>query len=201
MAHEALESQYYQHGENSLVLLESGVHLQEDESSSFRPTTCSSGIQRFTNGTSNSIEAYRAALNGTKLWEDPEFGGDSSSLRWDAYGFSIQGSYSPPKLLLWKRPSEMGQGYSTTPSLWGDFGKPIPNGIKQMSLGDCWFLAAASAVAEQAERVYRFAHDREYNKNGVFRFYFWVKDAWYGINVDDRLPSRKYGSGFRPWAT
>lgn len=28
-----------------------------------------------------------------------------------------------------------------------------------------------------------------------------MKDAWYGINVDDRLPSTEYGSGFRPWAT
>lgn len=135
------------------------------------------------------------------MWEDPEFGADVSSLRWDAYGFEAYGSYSPPKTLLWKRPGEMGQGYPTTASLWGDFGKPVPAGIKQQSLGDCWFLSAASAVAEQPERVYRFVHNKEYNKNGAFRFYFWVKDAWYGINVDDRLPSTEYGDGFRPWAT
>ena len=64
------------------------------------------------------------------MWEDPEFGADVSSLRWDAYGFEAYGSYSPPKTLLWKRPGEMGQGYPTTASFWGDHGKPIPAGIK-----------------------------------------------------------------------
>lgn len=95
----------------------------------------------------------------------------------------------------------MGQGYPTTPSFWGDYEKPIPNGVKQQSLGDCWFLSAASAIAEDSNRVYRFIHNQEYNKNGAFRFFFWVKDGWYGVNVDDRLPARKYGNGYRPWAT
>jgi len=39
------------------------------------------------------------------------------------------------------------------PSFWGPKGYPVPNGIKQGSLGDCWFLAAASAMAESKERI------------------------------------------------
>ena len=31
-------------------------------------------------------------------------------------------------------------------------------------------------------------NDKEYNPNGIFRFYFWVKDGWYAINVSDELP-------------
>ena len=31
-------------------------------------------------------------------------------------------------------------------------------------------------------------NDKKYNPNGIFRFYFWVKDGWYGINVSDELP-------------
>ena len=99
----------------------------------------------------------------------------------------------------WKRPSEM--GYSGSPSLWGSLGKPVPNGISQMSLGDCWFLASASALAEQPERIKRVVWNDSYDKNGAFRYYFWVKNKWHGVNIDDRLPSRAWGSQFRPWAT
>jgi hypothetical protein len=99
---------------------------------------------------------------------------------------------------VWKRPAEM---YSGSPSLWGSLGKPSPVGISQMSLGDCWFLAAASSLAEQPERIKRVVWNDSYDKNGAFRFYFWVKDKWHGVNIDDRLPSRNWGSSFRPWAT
>lgn len=92
-------------------------------------------------------------------------------------------------------------GYSGSPSLWGSQGKPVPNGISQMSLGDCWFLASASALAEVPERVKRVVWNDAYDKNGAFRYYFWVKNKWHGVNIDDRLPSRSWGSGFRPWAT
>ena len=104
----SIEANYYQHGEKSLLLIESEAAATMKVSESFTPTTCSSGIQRFTNGTSNSIEAYDDSQKGTALWMDPEFGADVSSLRWDDYGFAIQGESSPPKTLLWKRPSEMG---------------------------------------------------------------------------------------------
>lgn len=43
--------------------------------------------------------------------------------------------------------------------------------------------------------------NKEYSDKGAFRFYFWVKSGWYGVNVDDRLPSRSWGSGFRPTFT
>jgi hypothetical protein len=70
-----------------------------------------------------------------------------------------------------------------------------------MGLGDCWFLAAVAAIAEQPERIYRFVDNKSYNKAGAFRFYFWLKDGWFGVNVDDRIPSRTWGKGFRPFAT
>ena len=66
-----------------------------------------------------------------------------------------------------------------------------------MNLGDCWFLASASALAEVPERVRNIVWNEEYNPKGAFRFYFWVQNGWYGVNIDDRLPA----SGNRPWAT
>jgi len=43
--------------------------------------------------------------------------------------------------------------------------------------------------------------DKEYNSAGAFRFYFFVRNEWVGINVDDRVPVTSWGSGFRPFAT
>ena len=103
--------------------------------------------------------------------------------------------------LEWKRPSEMGEGWPTKPSLFGSLGQPAPQGVAQQGLADCWFLAAASAMAEDPNRIYKVMEDSEYNDAGIFRFKFWVENKWIPINVDDRLPARSWGSGYRPWAT
>lgn len=72
-----------------------------------------------------------------------------------------------------------------------------------MGLGDCWFLSSCAAVAEDANRMTRIMGQKHnhYNKGGIFRFWFYVKSRWYAINVDDRIPSRTWGNGWRPWAT
>lgn len=64
----------------------------------------------------------------------------------------------------------MGNGASKKPSLWGDSGKPMPNGVRLGGLWDSWFLAAASALAENPERIQRFLLENEYNDKGIFRF-------------------------------
>lgn len=73
-----------------------------------------------------------------------------------------------------------------------------PTGIVQGSLSDCWFLAAATALAEQEGRLDHAIHRNSrdvYNKGGIFRYYFWIKDQWIAINVDDKLPVRyKYSN-------
>ena len=49
-------------------------------------------------------------------------------------------------------------------------------------------MASVAALAEEENRIHRIMQDREYNENGIFRFYFWIKDGWYGVNVNDELP-------------
>ena len=49
----------------------------------------------------------------------------------------------------WVRPKDWVSG---KPSLWGEKGI-LPDGVIQGMLGDCWFLAAASALAEYPERI------------------------------------------------
>jgi len=74
------------------------------------------------------------------------------------------------------------------PLLWGTKGKPIPNGVNQGGVGDCWFLASAAAVAEEAHRITKLFKNHNYDKNGIFRIKFWQKGQWHWMNIDDRLP-------------
>jgi len=73
------------------------------------------------------------------------------------------------------------------PSLWGSGGVQ-PNGTNQGGLGDCWFLAACSALAEHPDRVKKLFTNDEYNKNGIFQVNFWYNGVKTPIVVDDRLP-------------
>jgi len=50
-------------------------------------------------------------------------------------------------------------------------------------------------------RMKRVAWNDSYDKNGAFRFYFWVKNKWHGINVDDRLPARGTRAAFAQRST
>ena len=120
------------------------LEVDEDAQVGFKPTSCKSGIQRFTNGTSNAMKMYETVMKGSALFNDPEFTPDASSLNWASAGYSTIGSGTPPNTLLWKRISEL----DDDPKLFGSSGKPIPMGIRQGMLGDCWFLAAASSIAE-----------------------------------------------------
>ena len=142
------------------------------------------------------------------LWEDPEFPADDTSISWEMFGYGSMGNSnsdgvaeSLPMGMPWKRPSEMGQGLSANPSLMGDLGKPMPQGINQGGvLADCWFMASMSAIAEQPDRILNNMYNRYYNSAGAFRFYFFAIDSWVGINIDDRLPVTSWGSGWRPKA-
>jgi len=45
-------------------------------------------------------------------------------------------------------------------------------------------------------RIKSITWNDSYDKKGAFRFYFWVKNKWHGINIDDRLPARKTFGGY-----
>lgn len=79
-----LEEMYYEKGELPISTPTTNIKtkVKKDEKLSFIATSCMSGIERFINGTSNSIETYDAAMKQTQLWEDPEFGADVTSVNW-----------------------------------------------------------------------------------------------------------------------
>ena len=75
---EKIESDYYLLGEDAFDNINELLELDVDEDSleGYRATSCKAGIERFTNGKSNSLAAYKAASAASSKWEDPEFGAD-----------------------------------------------------------------------------------------------------------------------------
>lgn len=55
-------------------------------------------------------------------------------------------------------------------------------------LGDCWFLAAAAALAEFPDRVKKIFTNKDYSKEGIFEVVFNVKGEEVKLQVDDRIP-------------
>ena len=60
-------------------------------------------------------------------------------------------------------------------------------------IGDCWFLSALSALAENEHfmgEVIPSGQDFNKNYHGIFRFRFYRFGEWQEIVIDDRLPTR-----------
>lgn len=87
---------------------------------------------------------------------------------------------------------------SATDSLWGSKGV-LPNGVQQGGLGDCWFLAAAAAVAETPSRIEKMFRNTQLSADGIYqtKFYIGGKATW--VTTDDKIPARPWGSGFAPF--
>ena len=68
----------------------------------------------------------------------------------------------------WARPSEL----EDAPLLWGE--KGVTNmASAQGSLGDCWMLASAVALAEYPETIKSLFKNKKYSESGIFKVGFW----------------------------
>lgn len=54
------------------------------------------------------------------------------------------------------------------PSLWGTKGV-LPDGVIQGKLGDCWFLAAAAALAEHPDRITKIFSNKVISEAGIYQ--------------------------------
>lgn len=102
----------------------------------------------------------------------------------------MQGAYERNKgeAYTFKRPSDL----ETTPKLWGD--KITENDIGQGGLGDCWLLAAISAIGEFPHIVKDiFPGVTEYPKNGMLKGNIYMAGKKYSVTIDDQLFTPKNG--------
>lgn len=63
----------------------------------------------------------------------------------------------------------------------------MPHDIVQGSVGDCYMVAVAAALAEYPNRIKKIVMQNTYNKEGIFTFNLWVKGKPQVISIDDRL--------------
>eukprot|EP00051_Salpingoeca_urceolata_P009627 m.116853 g.116853 ORF g.116853 m.116853 type:complete len:617 (+) comp16389_c1_seq4:427-2277(+) len=116
--------------------------------------------------------------NKTRPFTDPQFPPTARSL------YVIN---PPPGIhrIVWKRASELAQD----PHMFVDGADS--RDVKQGSLGNCWFVAAAAALASQKKFLnHVIPPDNEFEDgSGVFHFRFWEFGEWVDVVVDDYLPT------------
>lgn len=120
---------------------------------------------------------------GTELYTDPTFP-QEDALRWNDMPGKNSLEYLQAEV-YWKRASETfppEDGYS----LWGEKGV-TPDDIKQGTLGDCWFLASASAVAENPKTFEKIFLNNDFSHQGIYGINFWILGYPVTITIDDFL--------------
>lgn len=65
-----------------------------------------------------------------------------------------------------------------------------PHDVNQGELGDCYFLAFCSSMAEQPDRVRDMFITKEYNTAGIYLLKLWVNGIETPVVIDDYLPTK-----------
>jgi len=72
-------------------------------------------------------------------------------------------------------------------TLWGSNGI-TPQDVRQGIIGDCWFMVAASAMAEKPKRLEKIFLNKEKNDNGMYAVNLYTLGVPHTVVVDDILP-------------
>ncbi len=125
------------------------------------------------------------AVNDGSLFEDTEFPATVKTLTKD----TSNENYKTFQEAIWRRPPEiMGCGYDEIKI----FDTIDVNDIAQGLLGNCYFLAALSGLAEEPERVKLTIQTSEINKSGKYSVRFYLRGVPTTITVDDQFPCYNY---------
>ena len=119
----------------------------------------------------------RVRESSLKHFVDPEFPPCDASL----YDVTEKNPYSFD--IVWRRPHEIWAGKTIKV-----FDSIDPNDVSQGHLGDCWWCAAISGVAENPKLIERLFITKEYNPEGVYKIRLCKNGEWIVVTVDDYLP-------------
>ncbi|EGR31619.1 hypothetical protein IMG5_106010 [Ichthyophthirius multifiliis] len=107
--------------------------------------------------------------------------------------------YSQWQKLEWKRPSQFFDNntyhiFSKTQAIYSSrigLGKLIsPYDIKQGALGDCYFLASLSSLAQQPQRILELFITRIVNNYGIYCVKICYDGEWQAVTLDDLIPCK-----------
>jgi hypothetical protein len=152
--------------------------------------TCWPGLNRLFDS-----EAQALAGNPSGVFIDDDFHGQNALYSVNFVGDGGESSIAGPSdadlvasmnnsIDSWARATDIAEGDY---SLWGSQGI-LPDGVNQGSLGDCWFLAAAAAIAEHGARIRKVFANRDYQANGYYVFELFVLGEPKWLVSDDTLP-------------
>ena len=114
-------------------------------------------------------------------YSDPDFKPNIQSL----VGFQIPHNMNFLQSLKWYRPKTF---FSHIPKV-AVYNRIEPDDIHQGSLGDCYFLAACSSIAQKHERLERlFLRGGKQNPDGLYAVAICLNGIWEEILLDDVIP-------------
>ena len=153
---------------------------------------CNASFQR-NNG---KLQDFETIVKGSAKFVDETFPANESALQWAQHNervFSEDASENQAELnkVHWRRAQDIGKlskGYGEF-KLWNSNGIS-PLDVRQGGLGDCWFLAAASALAEKPGRIEKLFHNKGGNLNqaGIYALDLYALGVPHTIIIDDYLP-------------
>lgn len=134
-------------------------------------------------------EKYKEAMQKTSqegnLFQDPEFEPDTNSL----VGYCMD-----PK----KIEDMSNYSFKRSTEYFGEevkvFDTMSPGDIIQGYLGDCYFLAAISSIAEHPQRLQRIILTKENNPNAVYAVALCLNGVWEEVVLDDFAPCTSTGN-------
>lgn len=88
----------------------------------------------------------------------------------------------------WKRISELVR----KPTLFDN--KIEPRDVIHSNVGDCYFLSAIAALAEDPKIIQNIFHDQKYNEEGIYKVTLRVNGLVEEVVVDDNIPVNQYGA-------
>ena len=131
----------------------------------------------------DNSEKFNKAQMVSRLgpYSDPDFEPTIQSL----IGFQIPHNMTFLQSLKWYRPNV----YFSNIDKISVYNRIAPDDIHQGSLGDCYFLAACSAIAQKHERLERlFLRGGKQNPDGLYAVAICLNGIWEEILLDDVIP-------------
>ena len=141
----------------------------------------------------DELQDFDAILAAGEPFTDMEFRHNENAIYWASMGEVRPKSDE----VTWMRASDAAQSsLYTGQHLFGSSGA-TPNDVRQGSLGNCWFLSAASSIAEvpgRLEKVF-INQDADLNPADIYAVNFYNLGVKTSVVVDDWLPMKEYGNG------
>ena len=138
------------------------------------------------NRNKEAVDKFYDLLASGKVYSDDDFTPDSSAVYWkDIDTVGVMNAGMDTLEITWKRATQI-PGNNTL------FGKGVsPDDIIQGNVGNCWFLAAASAVADADPGLVKKAFlntSNQLNAAGIYAVDFYTLGVPHTVVVDDFMP-------------